>query len=274
MNKKKTPAYQIQIIPNDSRSIHTFSIAKWFFRLFLLIGLLVVLGGFILTIYSSDIALQLSKTNQLEKTNRKLQKENNLLRKTLEKSSEIQSKHQNFIELARIFKLKKRNIDLLNEKSEMNLVENQEIENYISHLKESYLDSTDARNPIPNIQPVIGIISKTFSPENKHLGIDIAAMLNDPVYSTAPGIVMYSGWKKDLGKTIILDHGQGYTTKYAHLNKLLAKRGDYVDRGQFIGMIGMTGNTTGPHLHYEVIKDKEQVDPEKYFETDLGLEIN
>lgn len=267
---KKTLSYQIQIIPNDTRSIQTFSIAKWVVRLFILGGIFAFLVGFIVLIYGAEISIQISKVSQLEKENKSLKKENKVLRGTLDKLSSIQTQQASLMELAQIFKVKKREIDTLTEKSVLTLVENEEIDNYIYNLKESYLDSVDSQNPIPNIQPVIGIISKEFNPSNKHQGVDIAAMLNDPVYSTAPGIVVQSGWIKDLGKTITVDHGQGYVTKYAHLNKILAKKGDYIDRGQFIGMIGMTGNTTGPHLHYEVIKDNQQVDPEKYFENEIG----
>jgi murein DD-endopeptidase MepM/ murein hydrolase activator NlpD len=90
-------------------------------------------------------------------------------------------------------------------------------------------------------------------------------MINDPVYVTAPGVVTYSGWKSDYGITVIVDHGDSYKTLYAHLNRNVVKKGDFVERGQTIGMVGMTGNTSGPHLHYEIKYNQKTVNPEDYF---------
>jgi murein DD-endopeptidase MepM/ murein hydrolase activator NlpD len=78
-------------------------------------------------------------------------------------------------------------------------------------------------------------------------------------------LAAFSGMKKDLGITITVEHGNGYSTIYAHLSRSIVKVGDVVERGRSIGMVGMTGNTTGPHLHYEVIKDGDNVNPEEYF---------
>ena len=103
-----------------------------------------------------------------------------------------------------------------------------------------------------------------------HWGIDFSLPTGSPVYATGDGEVLatitrFSGY----GKYIKLNHGFGYQTLYGHLNKFLVKPGDKVKRGQVIGYSGNTGTSTGPHLHYEVIKDGEKVDPVNYFYKDL-----
>lgn len=103
-----------------------------------------------------------------------------------------------------------------------------------------------------------------------HWGIDFSLPTGSPVYATGDGEVRstttrFSGY----GKYINLNHGFGYQTLYAHLNRFLVKPGDKVKRGQVIGYSGNTGTSTGPHLHYEVIKDGEKVDPVNYFYKDL-----
>lgn len=274
MKKNKSTHYQIQVIPNGSGSIQSFSITKGFLRILIWGGTSIFLISFILFIYAGDITLQLMNSKKTKTKINQLKIENQTLKKSFSNLAQIKSQHSDMMKIAEIFKLRKNKSDHVDENFILKLDENKEIEKYVQKLKESYLDFTDSKNPTPNIQPVIGIISKSFSTDDNHPGLDIAAMLNDPIYATAPGIVTQSGWEKDLGKTITIDHSHGYKTKYAHLNKLLAKKGDYVDRGQFIGMVGVTGNTTGPHLHYEVMKDSQQVDPEKYFEDDFTHTLN
>ena len=75
---------------------------------------------------------------------------------------------------------------------------------------------------------------------------------------------MYCGTKGGLGKAVIIDHGRGILTRYGHLNKLMKKKGDIVKREDIIGTVGNTGQSTGPHLHYEVRLNGVPVDPEKY----------
>lgn len=116
----------------------------------------------------------------------------------------------------------------------------------------------------PNILPVIGIISKRFNEEESHFGIDFAATLHEPVFSTASGIIINAGNDGDLGKTITIDHGGGLKTRYSHLSSFFVKKGNRVRKGETIGSVGMTGKTTGPHLHYEVLLNDKPINPENY----------
>jgi murein DD-endopeptidase MepM/ murein hydrolase activator NlpD len=97
-----------------------------------------------------------------------------------------------------------------------------------------------------------------------HNGFDIAGNFDDPVYVTADGTVISAGYDKLHGNNIVVSHSKGLRTWYMHLNKSLVSEGDHVNKGDQIGLLGSTGRSTGPHLHYEVKKDGVSVDPEPY----------
>jgi murein DD-endopeptidase MepM/ murein hydrolase activator NlpD len=124
----------------------------------------------------------------------------------------------------------------------------------------------------PSILPVTGWISSRFgyrtSPftgsREMHKGVDIAAIKGSSIITTADGIITFAGSKGLLGNAIVVDHGHGISTRYAHCYKLLKKSGDVVKRGDLIARVGNTGRSTGPHLHYEVRVNNIQVNPERY----------
>ena len=125
----------------------------------------------------------------------------------------------------------------------------------------------------PTIRPIAkGWISSGFgyrkSPftgrKEFHKGIDFATRQGDPIFATADGIIIFAKAKGLLGKTIIIDHGHGLKTRYGHTYKILKKKGDRVKRGDIIALVGSTGRSTGPHVHYEVKLNGIQVNPEKY----------
>jgi len=97
-----------------------------------------------------------------------------------------------------------------------------------------------------------------------HKGIDISTRLNAPVVAPADGMVSSVRWNRGYGRMVILNHGYGVKTKYAHLQKVLVKKGQYVKRGETIALVGTTGRSTGPHLHYEVHLNKVPVNPMRY----------
>lgn len=92
-----------------------------------------------------------------------------------------------------------------------------------------------------------------YSPETNHRGIDIAGSIGNPVYAVDAGVVVYSNWNENgYGNLIVIDHGNGWQSVYAHLDNYLKYCGDNVEQGEQIGMLGTTGNSTGPHLHFEL----------------------
>ena len=98
-----------------------------------------------------------------------------------------------------------------------------------------------------------------------HAGLDFAAPEGTGVYATANGRVSVADWKGGYGNCIDVDHGYNYLTRYGHLSKILVKEGQMVSRGEKIGEVGSTGKSTGPHLHYEVSRDGEYLNPVNYF---------
>jgi murein DD-endopeptidase MepM/ murein hydrolase activator NlpD len=97
-----------------------------------------------------------------------------------------------------------------------------------------------------------------------HDGIDVVAPVKSPVMATADGVVTFAGWDGGLGWVVTIDHGHGYKTRYGHNHKLLVKKGARVRRGDVIALEGSTGRTTGPHVHYEVIREGTKVNPSRY----------
>ena len=106
-----------------------------------------------------------------------------------------------------------------------------------------------------------------------HSGIDFASFVGAEVYASGDGVVSKvesNHW--GYGNMITLDHGYGYKTRYAHLSRFAVSKGQKVKRGQLIGYVGSTGKSTGPHLHYEVLKNDTNVDPIHFFFNDLSPE--
>jgi murein DD-endopeptidase MepM/ murein hydrolase activator NlpD len=128
------------------------------------------------------------------------------------------------------------------------------------------------RTTVPSLWPVRGQISAgfgqrmdPFSGEGAfHAGVDISVPFGTRVLTTADGIVLEAGPESGYGNEILIDHGYGLTTKYGHLSRIFVVVGQELKRGQAIGAVGMTGRTTGPHLHYEVHIHDTPVNPTKY----------
>ncbi len=123
---------------------------------------------------------------------------------------------------------------------------------------------------LPNAWPVQGRITSGFgwrknpySSKSRefHEGIDIATTYGTPIRAAAYGIVTFSGYKAGWGREVIISHGYGYVSQYAHNSQLLVNKGDKVERGQIIARLGSTGRSTGPHLHFGVAKDGKWINP-------------
>lgn len=137
---------------------------------------------------------------------------------------------------------------------------------------------------IPAIQPVMNKdlkrvasgygmrIDPVYHVRKFHQGMDFTAPTGTEVFATGNAKVDFAGWKQGYGNTVILDHGYGYKTLYAHLYKTLVRKGQKVRRSDIIALVGNTGKSTGPHLHYEVRLNNKPVDPRNYYFYDLSPE--
>jgi murein DD-endopeptidase MepM/ murein hydrolase activator NlpD len=99
-----------------------------------------------------------------------------------------------------------------------------------------------------------------------HRGVDIASPMGSPIMAMGDGVVTYAGPKTGYGNMVEVNHGQGYATRYAHASAVIVKVGDVVSRGQTVAKVGTSGRSTGPHLHFEVLRSGQQVDPVGYLE--------
>jgi len=97
-----------------------------------------------------------------------------------------------------------------------------------------------------------------------HTGIDIAASSGTNILAANAGTVITAGWNNSYGYMVMIDHGGGIITLYAHSSKLLVQKDDIVNRGQVIALVGSTGNSTGPHIHFEVRVNGEYKNPLNY----------
>tara|TARA_R110002096_G_scaffold232213_2_gene422049 strand:- start:539 stop:1813 length:1275 start_codon:yes stop_codon:yes gene_type:complete len=97
-----------------------------------------------------------------------------------------------------------------------------------------------------------------------HSGQDFVAYRRAPIVATGPGRVVYAGWRSGYGRTVEIDHGYGFVTRYAHLNSIEVRRGDEVTQGQQIATMGSTGRSTATHLHYEIMFRREHHDPDRF----------
>lgn len=148
-------------------------------------------------------------------------------------------------------------------------------------LRELALSQKDKLDHMPAIQPISERYLKrmasgygyrvdpVYGTQKFHEGMDFSSDIGTPVYATGRGVVSFAGWKTGYGNCIDVDHGYNYTTRYAHLSEIKARVGQRVERGEEIGLVGNTGKSTGPHLHYEVRLRGEPQNPVNYYFYDL-----
>ena len=138
---------------------------------------------------------------------------------------------------------------------------------------------------IPAIQPIANKnltrvasgfgyrIDPVYKTKKMHAGMDFTAPRGTEIYTTGNGtVVRIKKSKRGYGNHVTIDHGYGYKTLYAHMNKIIVRRGQKVKRGEVIGYVGNTGKSLGPHLHYEVIKNGRKINPVNFYFNDLTPE--
>lgn len=147
-----------------------------------------------------------------------------------------------------------------------------------------FKQNDDMLKCIPAIQPVsnkdlkktasgYGMrIDPIYKTSKFHEGMDFSASTGTPIYATGNGTVTKAGWQSGYGRVVVINHGYGYETLYAHMNKIDVRKGQKVVRGEVIGEVGNTGKSTGPHLHYEVHVKGRVVNPVNYYFMDLSAD--
>ncbi|MBS1783362.1 MAG: M23 family metallopeptidase [Bacteroidetes bacterium] len=145
------------------------------------------------------------------------------------------------------------------------------------HSKEEMLASIPAIQPVSDktldhVASGFGYrIDPIYKTPKMHTGLDFAAAMGTPIYATANGVVEDASFDDGgYGNHVILNHGYGYETLYGHMVRIKVRRGEKIKRGQVIGWVGSTGKSTGPHVHYEVIRNGQKINPVHFFFNDLS----
>jgi len=169
-----------------------------------------------------------------------------------------------------------RSLDVLGNRIETQKRSYKELNNLINN-KEKLLAATPAIQPVSNeglkrIASGFGIrIDPIYKTVKMHAGLDFSAPQGTPIYATADGTVRTASYSDvGYGNHVIINHGYGYQTLYGHMVRVKARSGQRVKRGEVIGYVGSTGKSTGPHLHYEVHKNGQKLDPVYFFYNDLS----
>jgi len=139
-------------------------------------------------------------------------------------------------------------------------------------VESAFKENIDRLQHTPTIWPVSGHISRGFGKHTdpftgrmrQHEGLDIVNRVGASVVATADGKVIKRGWQGDYGWMVVIDHGYGYQTVYGHLDSILVRKSERIERGQTIATLGNSGRSTGPHLHYEVRVNGAPVNPYRY----------
>ncbi len=143
---------------------------------------------------------------------------------------------------------------------------------------------SDMLASIPAIQPISNRdlrrmasgfgyrIHPVYKTRKLHTGMDFSAPTGTEIYATGTGTVVEASYDRGYGYHVVIKHGYGYETLYGHMSKLKVRRGQKVSRGEVIGLVGNTGTSTAPHLHYEVIKNGRKINPVNFYFNDLSPE--
>lgn len=264
----------LMIIPEGSEKVYSRTFASKFFKIILAVAGVWIILLLAATFYYSKLTIAAARSSSLAE-------ENNNLRGYLAKVVEIE---KNF----------KKNRELVARLAEMAGVDLESYEPPDAFVLDSTAAVTEpkanagetidtaagakipiskdelARETIPQGRPLYGWISRAFSSQeesaDRHLGLDFAVKNGTPVAATASGVVTFAGWDDTFGNLVIIDHGNGFETCYGHNGKLLVEEGQNVLKGDIIALSGNTGRSSAPHLHYEIRRNGEAVDPAPYLD--------
>lgn len=269
-------AFTVIIVPEDISKTYTFRVRR---------GLLFVLAAICLLFLGSYAYMASVHQRTFSKARRVegLEAENAILRAQTKKVAELES------ELTGLQKVRQRLYALAGLAGDVNLNEgstslsnqsilltDEEMNQPVSEVSQAgfiepmFEDTAHVgASSIPSFWPVRGWVTAEFNEilpgrEKKHTGIDIAGPQGTPILSAASGEVTFAEWDKDLGLVIIIDHQNGLSTLYGHCSEILVEVGDLVAQGQIIAHLGNTGQSSAPHLHFEIRKDDLSLNPRTY----------
>ena len=302
--KKLNKTYSIVIIPNNNDSIKKYSFKAPFAKLLVTLLFVFILSITVLfvnmvqvsgelepkEVTKEDLEQQIYSLSQLiveqnkslETSNGQIEELNAIVTANKDKIDKFTKQYtliaDNYISKtsrgSAIKSVDKTGQDLLElnsfvEELNSSFSADKELKDKLATSKEKLKNIVDA---IPTLVPANGGISSPFGMRNHpikkvdkaHEGVDISSSKGDPILAAASGVIEYSGYNSGYGYHVIIDHKNGYRSLYAHSSKLLVKEGESVIKGQKIALVGSTGLSTGPHLHFEIRIGNTPVDPTEY----------
>lgn len=281
MSKRKL-AVQIHIEGEDEKTfvVPSFLVQNWKRILVFTVCLVVGLVGGIVYLTSKQnidlVASQYSDTlDKVKQENKLLSWNNTTKEKEISEAKKSFNKIDSTLEIINS-KMKKRGLKTIVLENAGGPTEEDEgnIELLSAYYEEMLANLDKKLENVPLGVPHHGRVTSRFGYRRNpftnrgremHSGIDLKGRIGDRVKSTAKGTVVFAGYEGQYGYVVKIKHANNYETRYAHLTKPLVKRGQKVAAGDIIGLLGNTGRSTGPHLHYEILKNNRKVNPEKYF---------
>ena len=265
----------IQIIPDDSSQAWTIKLRYRFFEFLFYAVIIALFATALAAVKITEINGKVLTASHLAQVNRELlekQEKMTLLERELARIAEQEKKIREIVQT--FITVPKADSLTVKERSRLGRFSPGDLERYVAQVRELDRKSKGSlpaptRDNIPDIWPVAGIVSQPYQQagsESGHEGLDIIAETNARVVSAARGIVIESGWDRDLGKFVKVDHDFQTLTVYGHLSRAYVQEGDHVEKGASIGAVGNTGNSFGPHLHFEIRVRGKSVDPQPYLQ--------
>ena len=246
--------YTVLLMSEDGEETRRFRISQRGYRLAIIVTLLVVATGissvFFFTPRVIDYEKMKSQHTILMKERLKLAAMLRDLKRIREMDSYIRQSLGMDLEVA----LQREAVDTLGSESG---------QGYRENIPLSF------RENIPSYMPAEGFISQDYSKSplsrsEDHLGLDIAAKAGSAIHATASGLVVFSGWAYGYGNLVIVFHGDGYFSLYGHNQRNLVEERQRIGRGDVLALVGESGLSSGPHLHFEIWENGNPVDPRKY----------
>jgi murein DD-endopeptidase MepM/ murein hydrolase activator NlpD len=278
--KKANRRYTVMLVPEGNERTFAFPVHRSLLGILLAALAIFVLGLTVLLFKAGDIGLKLQLVNYLREENARLRIDNERLRTV---SSTIDSMAHLIAYLERLATAVGVEAEALSPppasvSGEQNIFTKDRHDRFLDDVRgesspgemlSEKASSSDYLSSIPNIRPVEGWVTRRFGVSgadgrSMHNGVDFAAATGTLIRSTAPGIVDSVMHDTYFGLMVSVKHKHGFTTRYAHCSQILVSPGDRVGRGQTVALVGNSGRSSAPHLHYEILRDGAHVDPLKY----------
>jgi murein DD-endopeptidase MepM/ murein hydrolase activator NlpD len=279
----------IIVVPHAHGKVYKLRISPFVLRSIIVFGALVAVLSIISLAASGTFLRQRAMFHALEKENKQLKKNNQRMAETI---AQVQTRLSQFEQRTKTLAIAAGVADLLSAPGDVGrpgvgsggpfdrlsaepelLIKRQEsIDRQLATVEKRLSEQALLFSHTPSIAPVVGVVTDGFGPRIDpitrrpafHDGLDISVNIGTPIKAPADGVVVFAARDAGYGKMIKISHGFGFTTVFGHLERFTVKEGERVHRGEVIGKVGMTGRTTGPHLHYEVWKDGDRKNPLHY----------